>query len=246
MLVLRALCDASRRLVSGLVAGRDAPARGSARRFGAALGVALGVVGLVASLGALGCTADQPSPLGPRLAGSPLDARLRAHSCSAGDEPGAACSMPEVEKRAGHASERARGAAHAGHDVGALPKGALGKRAGVEGARREAGMPRLLELEMPGCTACAKMAPVVKSVEARCSTSDGAPRAPLVEHVDVTDEEGEALAKRHGVKSLPTFLALDAEGDEVMRLVGLQEPEALATLVAEVTGRACCATSKPC
>jgi thiol-disulfide isomerase/thioredoxin len=211
---------------------------------------ALAALALPAALASttLGCSADEAAPLAPRLAGSKLASRLHAHACAAGDEPGAACSMPELGASPRVGADTGAAAKADGHleGRGRAPGAAGGPKGAAVGAAREPGMPRLLELEMPGCTACAKMAPVVKSVEARCSSSEGAARAPLVEHVDVTLEEGEALAKRHGVKSLPTFLALDAEGDEVMRLVGLQEPEALATLVAEVTGRACCASATPC
>lgn len=160
---------------------------------------------------------DDPAPA-PLPSSQPATGAVAAgaHTCA---PDATVCTMP--------------GGAIGGGEAVRRPKG---RRGGAEGAIQGAtGAPRLVELEMPGCVACAKMAPVVKSVVEKCSKGS----ASVVERVDVTEGEGEDLARRHAVKELPTFLALDAKGAEVMRLVGVQKPEALATLVAEVTGRAC-------
>jgi hypothetical protein len=109
------------------------------------------------------------------------------------------------------------------HDAGAIAAAEVGPRA-----------PRLLEFEMPGCDACKSMAPIVRSLESKCTHGRG-----VVQHVDVVRPEGEALASKYGVRELPTFLAVDAEGGEVIRLSGVQRPERLAAVLTEITGDGC-------
>lgn len=96
------------------------------------------------------------------------------------------------------------------------------------------GAPQLLEFEAAYCAACATMAPVVTSIVKSCSKA-----SEVVRRVDVAKDEGEALAQHYKVESLPTFLAVDAEGHEVFRRVGVQKPAELASLVAEVSGEDC-------
>ncbi|AKT42901.1 thioredoxin domain-containing protein [Chondromyces crocatus] len=98
------------------------------------------------------------------------------------------------------------------------------------------GKPRLVEFTSGYCAACRKMAPIVAELEKRCARSvEGAIRL-----VNVDDPEGEALASRYGVDALPTFLALNADGGEVTRLVGLQSEEKLASALDTI--RAGCPT----
>ena len=94
--------------------------------------------------------------------------------------------------------------------------------------------PRLLEFEMQGCAACSTMAPIVRSIESKCAHGRD-----LVQRVDIQRPEGEALASRYGVRELPTFLAVDAEGGEVIRLSGVQRAERLAAVMTEITGDGC-------
>jgi len=94
--------------------------------------------------------------------------------------------------------------------------------------------PRLLEFEMQGCAACSTMAPIVRSIESKCAHGRG-----LVQRVDIQRPEGEALASKYGVRELPTFLAVDAEGGEVIRLSGVQRAERLAAVMTEITGDGC-------
>ncbi len=109
---------------------------------------------------------------------------------------------------------------------------ALGEGPGA--AAPAASTPRLLEFEAAYCAACATMAPVVTSIVKSCAKA-----SEDVQRVDVGEEGGEALARHYRVGSLPTFLAVDAEGHEVFRKVGVQQPSELAGLVAQVTGRDC-------
>jgi hypothetical protein len=102
------------------------------------------------------------------------------------------------------------------------------------------GAPRLLEVGMVGCHACTKMRPVVQGTVSRC-VPGAAAAAAVLEHHDVAAPDGEAVARRYRVTTLPTLLAVDASGAEVSRLVGAQPASAVAQLVTEVTGRACAA-----
>ncbi|WP_348980435.1 thioredoxin family protein [Polyangium sp. 15x6] len=114
----------------------------------------------------------------------------------------------------------------------AMPSGS-GRRGG--GGLSTGGQPRLLEFTSASCAACARMAPIVDQVERRClAEADGS----LV-HVSIDEPEGEALAERYEVRALPTFVGIDAQGAEVLRMVGVQTREKLASALGEVRGRAC-------
>jgi hypothetical protein len=108
--------------------------------------------------------------------------------------------------------------------------------AGEKGDVVSSGAPQLLEFEAAYCSACATMAPVVKAVVSSCAKA-----ASSVKHVDVGNDSGEALARRYAVASLPTFIAVDADGHEVFRRVGVQAPKELASILTEVTGEHCVA-----
>lgn len=114
-----------------------------------------------------------------------------------------------------------------------------GKSADAQGDQGDvlaSGTPQLLEFEAAYCSACATMAPVVKAVVSSCAKAAGS-----VKHVDVGDDKGEAIARRYAVAALPTFIAVDADGHEVFRRVGVQAPKEIASILAEVTGEHCVA-----
>ncbi|WP_437296327.1 cytochrome c biogenesis protein/redoxin [Sorangium sp. So ce426] len=96
------------------------------------------------------------------------------------------------------------------------------------------GMPRLLEFESAHCAVCERMAPLVKELEARCAREDG-----TVLRIQVDDPRGRALAARYGVRFVPTFLSVDAAGQEVERAVGELPAQRLASLIGDVRGEAC-------
>lgn len=104
-----------------------------------------------------------------------------------------------------------------------------------DGAAPLAGQPRLVEFLSGHCPACERMAPVVAELEKRCLAAE---KGSLV-RVNVDEPEGEALADHYGVSALPTFVGVDAHGAEVMRMVGVQTPQKLASTLGEVRGRAC-------
>ncbi len=105
--------------------------------------------------------------------------------------------------------------------------------AGAAPAQRLTGRPRLVEFVSGSCSVCERMKPVVRAITARCAAHDD-----LVT-ISIDTVEGRALANRYGVRVVPTFVAVDASGNEVERFVGAQTEARLATAVAEVRGEAC-------
>jgi cytochrome c-type biogenesis protein len=96
------------------------------------------------------------------------------------------------------------------------------------------GKPRLVEFESGHCTVCKRMAPLVDELTARCAKEAG-----TVVRVQVDEPEGQALAAHYGVRFVPTFLGVDAVGQEVERAVGELPGERLASLLGDVRGEAC-------
>jgi RNA polymerase sigma-70 factor, ECF subfamily len=96
------------------------------------------------------------------------------------------------------------------------------------------GRPHLVEFVSDHCTVCARMAPVVENLEGACTQGDGS-----VVRVNVESSGGRALAQRFNVHAVPTFLQLDAEGEEVVRVIGEQTHEQLALALQSVRGTAC-------
>jgi cytochrome c-type biogenesis protein len=114
--------------------------------------------------------------------------------------------------------------------------GACAAPAGEAGAAIEVpqGKPRLIAFESAHCTACARMEHVVRDLEARCAKD----RDTIV-RVAVDDPRGQALAARYGVRFVPTFVGVDAQGEEVERSVGEQPRERIAGMISEVRGERC-------
>ncbi len=96
------------------------------------------------------------------------------------------------------------------------------------------GKPRLIAFQSAHCTACARMDRVVRDLESRCAKD----RDTIV-RVAVDDPHGQALAARYGVRFVPTFVGVDAQGDEVERSVGEQPRERIAGMISEVRGERC-------
>ncbi len=96
------------------------------------------------------------------------------------------------------------------------------------------GRPHLVEFVSGHCPVCAKMAPVVAELERACTSGDG-----TIVHVNVDEPLGHALAARFGVRAVPTFVELDAEGVEIDRVIGEKSRSELALAVADLRGEAC-------
>jgi cytochrome c-type biogenesis protein len=96
------------------------------------------------------------------------------------------------------------------------------------------GRPHLLEFVSEHCTVCARMAPLVAQLEQACTEGDGS-----IVRVGIDSAEGRALARRFNVRAVPTFLQLDAAGNEVERVIGEQTSQQLALALQNVRGAAC-------
>jgi cytochrome c-type biogenesis protein len=96
------------------------------------------------------------------------------------------------------------------------------------------GRPHLVEFVSDHCTVCARMAPLVAELERACTEGDGS-----VVRVNVESVAGRALARQFNVHAVPTFLQLDAAGEEVERVIGEQTHEQLALALQNVRGEAC-------
>lgn len=95
------------------------------------------------------------------------------------------------------------------------------------------GKPRLVEFVSKSCTVCAKMSPVVEELARRCGSGDTLLR------IAVDDAAGQAMASRYGVRVVPTFVSVDAVGNEVDRLIGEQSAARLAQAMSDVRGEHC-------
>jgi cytochrome c-type biogenesis protein len=96
------------------------------------------------------------------------------------------------------------------------------------------GSPHLVEFVAADCPICAHMAPILREVERACGADDG-----TIVRVLVDSASGRALAQHFGVHAVPTFLRLDAAGNELERIVGAQPREKLALAVESVRGETC-------
>lgn len=96
------------------------------------------------------------------------------------------------------------------------------------------GEPRMVVFTSASCTVCARMRPVIAEAERRCAAPAGA-----VQRIDIGEERGAALARRYGVRVVPTFLSVDARGEEVARLVGEQDIGALGRTLGDVRAELC-------
>jgi cytochrome c-type biogenesis protein len=108
--------------------------------------------------------------------------------------------------------------------------------AGLEAAlaAAAAARPSVVEVVSASCPVCERMAPVVAEAKRRC-----AGRHLAIETRSVESAEGAALARRHAVRGVPTFLLLDPSGGEVGRLVGEQPLAALERAMLDLTGGRC-------
>ena len=96
------------------------------------------------------------------------------------------------------------------------------------------GAPRLVHFVSGKCPACAKMAPVVAQLEKACVHE-----ADTIVRINVDEPHGRALAQHYGVRLVPTFVSVDADGNEVTRMVGEQPREKIAVAIGDVRGEAC-------
>lgn len=112
----------------------------------------------------------------------------------------------------------------------------VGEQSGAPGAPVDlpTGRPHIVEFVSGHCPVCARMAPVVAELERACTSGDG-----TIVRVNVDEPSGHALAARFGVRAVPTFVELDADGIEIDRVIGEKSRSELALAVADLRGEAC-------
>jgi len=95
-------------------------------------------------------------------------------------------------------------------------------------------LPLMVEIYAEGCPICQRMEPLVDRLLSQCDE-----RGVRVRKVDVSRPENRHLASRYRVLGVPTFLFLDAQGEEVARLVGEQTAGTLHQALAALSGEQC-------
>ena len=100
-------------------------------------------------------------------------------------------------------------------------------------APRLEGLPRLLVFSSHDCPACKRMEPVLTSAVMACNGERE------VHRVDIDGDAGEALAATYGVSLLPSFVSIDANGEEVLRLTGVQPQLRIERMIEEIRGVRC-------
>ncbi len=114
-----------------------------------------------------------------------------------------------------------------------------GESCGAAGASQcdlalEPGRPAMLKFFSPNCPVCRQMIPTIGLLKNECSSRDVEFR-----EIDISTPEGRILARTYGVRGIPMFVFIDAAGEEVSRLVGLQPLSALENAMGVLTGEAC-------
>lgn len=152
--------------------------------------------------------------------------RLMALAPSTRSEPAAAVAAAALAPAAPAeaCAATADGAACGAHEESWAAPSAAPVAARVRGAA-------VVELASRSCPVCRAMAPVLEEAERDCATR--------VVRLLVEEPEGAALARRHGVRAVPTFLVLDGAGAEVRRLVGQQPVSAIREALRTVSPLLC-------
>ena len=89
----------------------------------------------------------------------------------------------------------------------------------------------VVEVTSRNCPACRQMEPIVAEAERRCGAR--------VVRAFIEDVDGAVLLQRHEIAGVPTFLVLDAGGEEVDRLVGLQSLDSVRRALRRVSSTPC-------
>ncbi len=153
-------------------------------------------------------------------AAAPSAAPVRTGTPSAAPAAGASCTSTGT----GSACAASIPASPAGDPLDAALAAALAAPKG----------PAVVEIVSTHCPVCERMAPVVAEARSRC-----AGKHLRIEQRTIESAEGAAVARSHAVRGVPTFLLLDAKGEEVSRLVGEQPLATLEDAMMDLTSGRC-------
>ncbi|WNG58508.1 cytochrome c biogenesis protein/thioredoxin [Archangium gephyra] len=128
----------------------------------------------------------------------------------------------------------------AGEGACALPEEGFVPSARGPSALDRVERPTMVEFVSRSCPVCQRMAPVVALAEQHCA-GEGVD----VLRLDVGTAEGRQAAARHGIRGVPTFLFLDAAGQEVARRVGEQSLTSLRQGLESIAGVHCAGLLPP-
>lgn len=92
----------------------------------------------------------------------------------------------------------------------------------------------MLKFFSPNCPVCRQMIPTINLLKHECAS-----RNVEFRDIDISTPEGRILARSYGVRGIPVFVFIDADGSETARLVGLQPLRALEQAMGVLTGQAC-------
>ena len=92
----------------------------------------------------------------------------------------------------------------------------------------------MVEIWAPYCSVCKDMQPLVQQLARDCQHKEVD-----VQLIDVSREENEENLDLYRVAALPTFVFIDQDGQEVARLVGRQDEQALRQAMAVLAGESC-------
>lgn len=194
--------------------------------------VELAIGGLLLVMGLLLLT-DNLERITPPLSG-PLPAAPAAQVARATDAPGTAAVIAEAAGHGGTEEAVACENELGGGTGCGVPE--LAAATDPVAPALPAAVPEgraLVEFVSKSCPVCQRMAPVVAAAEHDCAGRDVE-----VRRVDVSEPAGASLARKFGVRGVPTFVFLD-KGNEVARLIGEQPLSQLTQSLEILTGARC-------
>lgn len=94
--------------------------------------------------------------------------------------------------------------------------------------------PAMLVFTAENCPVCQRMQPVIDGIKQECHG-----KKVLIREVDLSGASGARIAKEHRLVGTPTFVFVDAAGEEVARLVGEQTETSLKQSLSALRGEPC-------
>lgn len=97
--------------------------------------------------------------------------------------------------------------------------------AGISGATYQQGLPTVIDFYATWCGPCKAISPVFEKLKGEYSDK--------VNFVSIDVDQDTETAMKYSVSAMPTFVFLDADGNEIKRIVGA-DPEGLSSAVEDL------------